>query len=127
MAIMTKDGLNQDVVYEPYRIEGNRAEYIGPKHSDVDKEMMVITSAAPKRTASSYGNRRSQVNVIHTVEVETPENAGKVQRDAKIEALASVPVGMTFEEFKDLGHALANVLMNETYLEEIFVAGKIQQ
>nr|APG77291.1 hypothetical protein [Wenzhou levi-like virus 6] len=124
MSISTKNAANVAVVYNPYRIEGNRAIYIGAAHSDLIKDQIILTSASPKQTPTSYGNRRTSLNVVNTISVDTPQ-ASAVGRDMKLEALASVPTGATLGEFKELAARLAFLLQQDDFVQSLYMTGQI--
>nr|APG77251.1 hypothetical protein [Wenling levi-like virus 2] len=125
MALNTKDFSNAVVSYSMFRLDGNRAVYIGPAHSDLVKDQVILNSTAPKQSAQSYGNRRGGLNIVQTIKVATPQSAATISRDMKLEALASVPVGATYDEFKELVARMAGLLGDETYVKGLFLTGKI--
>lgn len=92
MSITTKAPDDSNVVYNAIRTEGPRTSYIGANHSDITKDMLVVTSNNPKRVGDSYGNRRTSFNLVRSSAVGTPSGSEEV-KDAKVELLISVPVG----------------------------------
>lgn len=112
--------------YNLYRHGGNRAEYIGANHSDVDKDVLIAVSTAPKQTKESYGNRRTSVNLVDTVSVSTPLGEN-VNKDMKLELAASIPVGATFSDFEVLAARQAALLGDSTLLRELFELGQVVQ
>lgn len=126
MSISLKDASNAAVVYSIYRVRDNRAEFIGPAHSDLSKDMVILTSQAPKVTATSYGNRRSNLNVVSTTKVTTPVSSDQVQRDMKLDASASIPNGATLAQFKELTARLSAALADDNLVESFFLTGKIE-
>lgn len=126
MSLNLKDVSNAAVDYSIFRVRDNRAEFIGPAHNDLVKDMVILTSQSPKGTAANYGNRRSTANVVQTIKVDTPVTTDKVRRDMKLETNASVPVGATLAEFKELVARQAALLASDTYVEQLFMIGKIE-
>ncbi len=125
MSISTVDAAAAAVVYNLYRTENNRASYIGPSHSDLEKQQILVTSGSPKQTSDSYGNRRSTLNCVQTVTVANPAG-DNVRKDMKLEINASVPVGATFAEFQELMAHVENIAGNDTLMQDIFLTGKIE-
>lgn len=99
--ITLKDVAIADVTYNPFRTEGNQTVYIGPEHSDIYKDQLVLSSTAPKRVANSFGNRRSVIKLLRAVVVATPDGGTEV-KDAKMEINVSIPVGISDEAFSEL-------------------------
>nr|UJQ84903.1 MAG: hypothetical protein 2 [Leviviridae sp.] len=125
MSIATVDAAASAVTYNLFRSEGNRASYIGPSHSDLVKQQIIVTSVSPKQVSDSYGNRRSTLNCVQTVTVANPAG-DNVKRDMKLEMNASIPVGATFAEFQELMAHIADIAANDTIMESIFLTGKIE-
>nr|UJQ84985.1 MAG: hypothetical protein 2 [Leviviridae sp.] len=124
MALVLKDKAAASVTFAEFRQEGNRAEYVGPNHTDLDKQTVILSSEAPKQNGVTYGNRRSVAKVIDTVTVAAPTGAD-VRRDMKLELSASIPVGATFAEFEELAANVAEMLAQPTLLNDLFMIGKI--
>jgi len=101
MTITLKDRLDADKAYSQFRIVGDRTEYIGPDHSDVTKDHLILSSVSPKRTATTYGNRRSTFKVVRSISVATPDG-GTEQKDARIEIAVSLPVGLSTDDLDEL-------------------------
>jgi hypothetical protein len=106
--ITLQDKNAANAVYSAYRTEGNRSVYIGGSHSDKMKDQVVISSSTPKRSASSYGNRRSSLNLVRSVTVDTPDG-GTETKDAKIELVISLPVGITASDVDELFARIVSV------------------
>lgn len=123
MPVTTKDSAAVVVLYNALRSEGDRTTYIGSGHSDIVKDQMVVSSIAPKRTATSFGNRRSTVNLLRGVSVATPAGAAE-SKDLKVELNVSIPVGVSDNAVSE---ALARVLsLDLATLKAIVVTGKTQ-
>lgn len=123
MALSTKDKAAAVVTYNALRSEGDRTTYIGASHSDIVKDQLVVSSIAPKRTAASFGNRRSTVNLLRGVSVTTPGGATE-SKDLKVELNVSIPVGVSDDAVSE---ALARVLsLDVPTLKSIVVTGKTQ-
>lgn len=112
-------------IYTRYRTTGNKAVYIGPGHSDVNKRELVISSVSPKATSTSYGNRRSEASFIDTQVVESPDTT-TLRRDLKVGVVTSIPVGSDYVEFEARCAELAALLTDATILKNLFVDGQIE-
>nr|UJQ85928.1 MAG: hypothetical protein 2 [Leviviridae sp.] len=112
-------------VFSEFRHNGNRCEYISDTHSDVLKDTLVLTSASPKQTMDSYGNRRSSANLIKTVPVVAPDGE-TVRKDMKLEVLSSVPVGVAFTEFEAECDRMVALLSDTTNRQKLFEIGITQ-
>lgn len=124
MDISTKDLAAAAVVYSHYRTDNNRATYIGPVHSDLSKDMLVVQSVSPKRNGVSYGNRRSLANLINSVSV-LDTNGVSTTKDMKAEISVSIPAGVTLNDFKERIARLNGILDDATLVENLFFTGKI--
>jgi hypothetical protein len=125
MSLTTKNAAGSPVEYSLFRVEGNRATYIGDAHSDLIKDQIILTSASPKQSRDTYGNRRTSLNVVRTIKVATPLVDTTVARDMKLEPLASVPVGATFEEFQELSARAVGLLEDPIFLKSLYLTGQI--
>jgi len=125
MSISTLDKDSVAVVYTHYRTENNRAVYIGPLHSDLVKDTMIISSAAPKRNGVSFGNRRSSINLITTVIVDDV-NGVPTSKDMKVELSVSLPAGVTTDTLKESLARVAHILTTTTTSMELLHIGKIE-
>lgn len=123
MPINLKNAANAAVIYNPLRSEGSKTLYIGVSHSDIAKDQLSLSTTAPKRSASSYGNRRATFNVVRTVTVGTPVGTTE-SKDAKLELNSSLPVGMSDAEVDEL-FARAVSLAKADY-KSLAVTGKTQ-
>lgn len=125
MSITTVDASAGALVYNIFRVTNDRASYIGPVHSDLLKQQLLLTSIAPKQLKDSYGNRRSTLNSVSTVSVLNP--AGEtVSKDMKLELTASIPVGATFAQFKEHLAAIADLANDDAMMNSFFLTGKIE-
>lgn len=113
------------LVFNPYRTENNRAIYIGPLHTDISKQQLTLSSSAPKQNSSTYGNRRSSLNYVATVNVENPA-AETVRRDMKAELSVSVPVGTTFAELEELLAGIADMASDDAFMTSLLMTGQIE-
>lgn len=114
------------IPFDIYRHGGNKAEYLGPNHSDVTKDVLYLQSTAPKLTATSYGNRRSSANQIHTVPVDLP-NGDTENRDLKFQIVGSIPVGTPAADITAALARLVDLASDTTLMNDIFVKGRIVQ
>ena len=123
MPLTLKDKAAAAAVYNPLKTVNDTTTYIGAAHSDLSKDQVTVSSVSPKRTAKSFGNRRSSVNVVRTTTIGTPDNLTE-RKDAKIEIVSSIPVGMSVAEQEEL-YARALALTLQTW-KDIAVVGKTQ-
>lgn len=123
MSLNTKNAAAIAVAYTQLRVDGDKAIFIGPLHTDITKDQLSVQSVAPKRIVDSYGNRRSTVNYLTGVTVATPD--GKTAaKDLKVELNVSIPVGASDSV---IAEAFARVLsLTVADLKSIAVTGKIQ-
>lgn len=113
------------VVYNFVTHGGSSTTYIGPEHSDLLADSITLTSASPARKGNDYGNRRSRSNLQRAVKVASP-TAVDVVKNAKLELLASVPVGMTDIQFEELCARQAALLSDSTYVKFLFIQGRTE-
>jgi hypothetical protein len=113
------------VDYTRFRVDGNKGTFIGPSHSDITKDMIILTSASPKQNNQSYGNRRSSLNCVSTEQVAIPNTADLVRRDMKIEVLSSIPVGVSYDSFKERVARVRGLLSNEAFVQNLFLTGQL--
>lgn len=104
---------------------GMSTSYIGPDHSDLLADSITLTTAAPARKGNDYGNRRSRANLQRAVTVTSPSSI-EVVKNAKLELLASVPVGMTQAQFTELCARQAELLSNVDYVKFLFIQGRTE-
>lgn len=126
MPITLKDNAKADAVYNQYRLAGTRATYIGATHDDLKKDMLVITTADPKSTEKSRGNRRGSANLVRTVV--TPGVSADVKdvlKDAKVEIVTSFPAGMSDADRNELAARIASLMSDAALVKQLFVVGKI--
>lgn len=126
MSIVLKDAAAANVTYSIYRKSENRAEYIGPAHTDLAKDLLVVTSTSPKQTSQSYGNRRSSVNLLTSVNSPNPDGTTSV-RDLKVEVSVSLPAGVTFAVLDEALSRIAEAISNDTIATDLFHLGKIDR
>jgi len=113
------------VPYALYRVEGDRAVYIGPLHSDTLADKLITKSVAPKRNGLNLGNRRSDINLITSTSV--LDGAGAtVVRDRKIAIVSSLPVGTTSAHVAEDVARLKELLNQPNVVEQIMLTGQIE-
>jgi len=125
MSLSTFDNNAVAVVYDHYRTDQNRATYVGPVHSDLSKDSMIVTSVAPKRNGVSFGNRRSSLNLVQSVQV-LDTNGLTVTKDMKVEILISLPAGVTEDALKEAVSRVRGVLNANATVVDLFHSGKIE-
>lgn len=123
--ITLKNNAGIDVIYSLIRYAGDTATYIGPEKSDVTTDTLLLTSKAPSRTAVSFGNRRSSLNIQRSTSVATPLEANE-SKVAKIEFLSSIPAGMTEAQFLELVARAKSALDQPAVIKALFTTGQIQ-
>lgn len=123
MPLALKDKAAAAVLYNALKTVNDTTTYVGAAHSDLSKDQVTVTSVSPKRTAKSFGNRRSSVNVVRTTVIGTPDNLTE-RKDAKIEIVSSIPVGMPVAEQEEL-FARAFAVTLQTW-KDVAVVGKTQ-
>jgi hypothetical protein len=125
MSITLKDDAASDVVYVALHTIGNSTTYIGPTHSDIVNDKLIISSTPPKRSATTYNNRRSKLNYVASVEVATPDG-GVEQKDMKMEINVSIPVGTSEASIAEALARIADIATQATLINDITVVGKTQ-
>ena len=111
------------VAYAIHRVIGDRAIYTGPLASDLVKDDLIVQSKAPSRTRTSYGNRKSSLNLVTSTTVANIEGVTHVLT-RKLELVVSAPVGTTDAEYLEDKARLAS-LSDADYLA-IVKTGKIE-
>lgn len=131
MSLTLKNQAGTNVTYSVLRDSSSGTQltksYFGPSNTDILKDQVVVKSTDPKRTADSYGVRRSSVAYYLSKAISDP-NAASATKDMKIEVSVSVPIGAAAQSFSaaDLLEAAARVqefITNETYIQNVFLTG----
>nr|UJQ85748.1 MAG: hypothetical protein 2 [Leviviridae sp.] len=126
MSIVTKNAAGTNVTYNVYRKETNRANYIGPTHSDILKDTLVITSVPPKSNGTTYGNRRSSANYLVTITTSNPDGTSSA-KDMKVEVAVSLPAGATFATLKEALARIAGTMTDDAVATDLYHIGKIDR
>jgi hypothetical protein len=126
MSIVTKNAAGTNVTYNVYRKETNRAVYIGPSHSDILKDSLVISSVPPKSGSSAYGNRRSSANYLVTITTGNPDGSNSA-KDMKVEVSVSLPAGASFATLKEALARVAGTMTDDAVATDLFHIGKIDR
>lgn len=125
-AIVLKTSAGADAPYNFYQNSaGTSTTYIGLDHTDLSVDKLVVNTSAPNRRSTDYGNRRSRANLQRGVNVASPDGS-TVNKNAKILVDASVPVGMTIEQFTELCARQAALLSNPVYVRAFFMLGQTE-
>jgi len=111
-------------VFTAYRHGGSRAEYTAADHTDISKDIMILTSNSPKLNKDSYGTRRSEVKTVQSVTVNTPDNVSE-SRDQRFSIAGSVPVGATLADIKAQVAPLIVAMGDDAFLTDTFLLGRI--
>lgn len=125
MPITLQNHAGTNVVYNLNRTVADQAAYNGPQQTDVTTDKLLLSSKAPSRSAMTFGNRRSSLNIQRSTEVETPTESSE-QKVAKIEVLSSIPAGMSETDFNELAARASSALANPVLIKAIFTTGQIQ-
>nr|UJQ85523.1 MAG: hypothetical protein 2 [Leviviridae sp.] len=126
MSIQTVDAAAAAVTYNAFRKDGDSVTYIGPAHSDLSKDMLVVKSVSPKQTSISYGNRRSSCNYLVTVTSGNPDGTSTA-KDMKAEIVVSLPAGVSFASLKEALRRLGGILTTDAIATDLFHIGKIDR
>lgn len=125
MSISTQDEAGAAVSYSMFRSEGNRAVYIGPAHSDLSKDQIILQSVSPKQSGGTYGNRRSSLNYNVTVTTANPDGTSSA-KDAKVEIVVSLPAGISDAAVKEAFARVGTIALNDTLVLTMFKQGQIE-
>lgn len=125
MSILVQDAASSNTTYNQLRSEGFRTSYVGATHSDITKDTLTLNSNPPKRSGSSFGNRRSSINLVRTVSVSTPDNLTEI-KDMKFELVCSILVGVAQSEIDEAIARIASLAANTSVVNSVAVAGKTQ-
>lgn len=109
--------------FATHRVDGDRMTFVGPTHTDSHKDILLVTSSAPKRVGNELGNRRSKANLL---EVQTVADAAGVnkEKDLKIAVDASIPVGTPLATVVARCAVMASLLNDPAYVEDLFYNGR---
>lgn len=110
-------------LYTEYRVEGDRMTFVGPTHTDSNKDVLLITSTAPKRAGDELGNRRSKANLLQVQSVTNAVGVVK-EKDLKVAVDISIPVGTPLATVVDQCNRLASLLADAAVVEDILFNGK---
>lgn len=125
MSITLQNHAGSDVIYSLNRTTVDQANYNGPNQTDVVTDKLLLTSKAPSRSATSYGNRRSSLNVQRSAVISTPLDTTE-HKVAKIEVLTSIPAGMSESDFNEMVARARSALSDPILVKAIFTTGQIQ-
>lgn len=89
------------------------------------KDKVIVTSAAPAGKAGSQQNRRSSVNFVRSAQVPAAEEGKTQLKDAKIEILASLPVGIVDAQFNELCANAAGFFSDPVQVKNVLRVGRI--
>lgn len=113
-------------LYKRFQQVGARVEYRGPDHSDLDDDILVVSSTDPQRTRTSFGNRRSYVTMARGVTTPVRGSTGLTeQQNASFKIQGSVPVGATKAEILALAADLSAKFADPVFVEDVFISGRI--
>lgn len=115
-----------NVVFSKYRMEGDRAVYAGPAHTDLETDELIVKSTAPKRGNGFYGNRKSSLNLVRSTAVLDLSGA-TIDRARSLNVSASLPVGTTVADLIEDAHQLSILLQDATFVESLLMNGQIDQ
>lgn len=125
MSITLQNAAGTSVNYNLNRTLADQATYIGPEQTDIVTDKLLVSSKAPSRSAMTFGNRRSSLNIQRSADVATPVESTE-QKVAKIEVLASIPAGMSEAAFNELAARAESALADPAFVKALFTTGQIQ-
>jgi len=125
MITLTKSDNTTTENYLQFRVSGDKSQFIGPNHTDFLVDSLQLHATAPKRGNNQYGNRRTDVSLIRGTEVVDLEGS-PVVRNRKLGISSSLPVGTTFEDFKEDAYEMSGLLRDEDFLLALFTQGIIE-
>lgn len=125
MPITLQNAASADVVYNLNRTAADQATYNGPEQTDIVTDKLLLSSKAPSRSAMTFGNRRSSLNIQRSTDVETPTQMTE-HKVAKIEIVSSIPAGMSESAFNEMAARAKSALSDPSLVKAIFVTGQIQ-
>lgn len=115
------------VSYAIYRSAGNRAVYHGPEHTDLVTDELILVGNDPVKNNDSFGNRRSSFKLLRSTDVAGTDGISTLTRDAKVEILTSLPVGMANAEIDELFARAAEAAKSTAVTENLAQLGQVQQ
>jgi hypothetical protein len=125
MSLITKSSSGADLVYTPYRKEGNKAVFIGDLHTDLREDSVTLSSNSPKETSNSYGARRSTLKVLLDFPTPQPGTDALLNRTAKVEISVSLPAGLLLGDVDQVASRAAALLADQVVLDQLFLRGSI--
>lgn len=111
--------------FTQFRVQGDKAVFIGPTHTDSKTETLTIQAIAPKRGNGQLGNRRGDLILVTGTSVLDVEGQ-TVVRNRKLAVSGSIPVGTTLQEVLDDAYTLSELLRNEDFVKSVMVSGIIE-
>jgi hypothetical protein len=108
--------------YVTHRTDGSKTVLHGPDHTDLSKDLLVISAPDVKRRADSYGNRKVVLTMIRSLTVATPDGETAV-KDQRVRIESSIPVGYTSDAEKDCLQNAADILAVQSVSNHILVQG----
>lgn len=112
--------------YTLYQQSALRAVYIGPLHTDLKKDMIIVTTQEPSRNTSNNGARRGSMTFIktHVVPV-NGDPACTVLQDSSIKVMTSLPVGSDLSVLAGGMSAVAAVAASDIVTIPLFARGQL--
>lgn len=112
--------------YKRFQQLGARVEYRGPDHSDLDDDILVVSSTDPQRNRTSFGNRRSYVTMARGVTTPVRGATGLTeQQNCSFKVQGSVPVGATEAEILAVAADIAAKFADPIFVKDVFILGRI--
>lgn len=124
MSITSTNNAASAVTFELQRKSGDTATYNGDTHTDLHKDVLLVTSVAPKSTAGNVGNRKTTLNKLANREIDQG-GANPVKRDVKFAVEASLPAGSIEQDVLNDAAILGNLLLNADFVRKVFIQGKL--
>ena len=125
MSLTLENAAGSPVAYTLFRFSGNRSTLVGPDSTDLITDEIQINSEGPARTAASFGNRRTSVNLLRSSTVPVPDET-TVSKTVKLELVSSLPAGLSDSAVDEMIARMSSLLGNPTVLKQIIVTGQVQ-
>lgn len=123
MPLVTKDKAAVSKQYSMLRVDanGDRTTYVGPEHTDVHNDKVIITQTAPSPQKVYPGARKSALRLVRTGL--SLEGGVNVRRDMSCSITTSHTAGYTKAEVLALVLEAVNFYVDEPQAENIIFKG----
>lgn len=121
MPIKTRNAAGEVILYKLHRAEGDRSVLVGPKHTDLNDDKLIITQRAPIAQKNYPGARKSTVTHVHGA-IST-EAGIPVRRPLRIDIQSSHTAGYDLGTVSDAVLIAINVFLQENQLADLIHVG----